>query len=80
VIYFRLSDFATSLLQILRDLGEKEHDAILRDVIDKRHGHLFKHTGDGVCAAFASPKSAVDDRYQNSKGPARPRRIPRSEG
>ena len=24
-----------------------EHDAILRDVIDKRHGHLFKHTGDG---------------------------------
>ena len=21
---------------------------------------LFKHTGDGVCAAFASPKSAVD--------------------
>src|SRR5215472_18610075 len=21
---------------------------------------LFKHTGDGVCAAFASPRSAVD--------------------
>jgi class 3 adenylate cyclase len=21
---------------------------------------LFKHTGDGVCAAFSSPKSAVD--------------------
>ena len=23
-------------------------------------GWLFKHTGDGVCAAFASPRSAVD--------------------
>ena len=23
-------------------------------------GFLFKHTGDGVCAAFASPRSAVD--------------------
>jgi class 3 adenylate cyclase len=34
-----------------------EHDAILRDVIEKRHGHLFKHTGDGVAAVFAS---AVD--------------------
>ena len=25
-----------------------EHDTIFRDVIDKRHGHLFKHTGDGM--------------------------------
>jgi class 3 adenylate cyclase len=23
-------------------------------------GFLFKHTGDGVCAAFSSPRSAVD--------------------
>lgn len=23
-------------------------------------GWLFKHTGDGMCAAFASPRSAVD--------------------
>ena len=36
-----------------------EHDAILRDVIDKRHGHLFKHTGDGVAAVFASAADAV---------------------
>ena len=36
-----------------------EHDAILRAVIDKRHGHLFKHTGDGVAAVFASASDAV---------------------
>ena len=36
-----------------------EHDAILRDVIDKHRGHLFKHTGDGVAAVFASAADAV---------------------
>ena len=36
------------------------HDDVLRSVIDAHAGWLFKHTGDGVCAAFASPKSAVD--------------------
>src|SRR4029450_12756642 len=37
-----------------------DHDAILRDVIDKHRGHLFKHTGDGVAAAFASASDAVN--------------------
>jgi predicted ATPase len=37
-----------------------EHDAMLRSVIEEHGGWLFKHTGDGVCAAFASPRSAVD--------------------
>ncbi len=36
------------------------HDAVLRGVIQLHGGWLFKHTGDGVCAAFASPRSAVD--------------------
>jgi predicted ATPase/class 3 adenylate cyclase len=36
------------------------HDEVLRGVIEAHGGWLFKHTGDGVCAAFASPKSAVD--------------------
>ncbi len=35
-----------------------EHDAILRDVIDKHRGHLFKHTGDGVAAVFGSAADA----------------------
>jgi predicted ATPase len=36
------------------------HDEVLRTVIETHGGWLFKHTGDGVCAAFASPGSAVD--------------------
>jgi predicted ATPase len=36
------------------------HDEVLRRAIEAQGGWLFKHTGDGVCAAFASPGSAVD--------------------
>jgi predicted ATPase len=36
------------------------HDAVLRGAIEAHGGWLFKHTGDGVCAAFSSPRSAVD--------------------
>ena len=36
------------------------HDDVLRAAIETHGGRLFKHTGDGVCAAFASPRSAVD--------------------
>jgi len=35
------------------------HDGVLRSAIEAHEGWLFKHTGDGVCAAFASPNSAV---------------------
>ena len=36
------------------------HDEVLRGAIEAHGGWLFKHTGDGVCAAFASPRSAVN--------------------
>jgi predicted ATPase len=36
------------------------HDQVLRRAIEAHGGFLFKHTGDGVCAAFASPRAAVD--------------------
>jgi class 3 adenylate cyclase len=36
------------------------HDEVLRSAVAAHGGWVFKHTGDGVCAAFASPKSAVD--------------------
>ncbi len=36
------------------------HDEALRDAIESHGGFLFSHTGDGVVAAFASPRSAVD--------------------
>jgi predicted ATPase/class 3 adenylate cyclase len=36
------------------------HDQVLRSAIQTHGGFLFKHTGDGVCAAFSSPTAAVD--------------------
>ncbi|MGO9101356.1 MAG: ATP-binding protein, partial [Mycobacterium sp.] len=36
------------------------HDEVLRAAIDAHGGSMFKHTGDGVCAAFSSPRAAVD--------------------
>ena len=36
------------------------HDEVLRSAIEARDGFLFSHTGDGVAAAFASPRSAVE--------------------
>jgi class 3 adenylate cyclase len=38
----------------------ESHDAVLRAAIEAHGGWLFKHTGDGVCAVFASPGAAVD--------------------
>jgi len=36
-----------------------EHDEVLRKAIEAHRGWLFKHTGDGVCAAFASLERRV---------------------
>ncbi|BBX89782.1 adenylate/guanylate cyclase domain-containing protein [Mycolicibacterium boenickei] len=36
------------------------HDTALREAITARGGQVFKHTGDGVCAVFTSPRAAVD--------------------
>ena len=36
-----------------------EHDDVLRSAIEAHGGWLFKHTGDGVCAAFSSAPDAV---------------------
>jgi predicted ATPase len=35
------------------------HDATLVGVIEANDGHVFKHTGDGLCAVFESAASAV---------------------
>lgn len=37
-----------------------DHDSVLRSVIEAHEGRMFKHTGDGVCAAFTSARHAVD--------------------
>ena len=44
------------------------HDEVLREAIESHGGLLFKHTGDGVCAAFASPRSAVDAAIEAQRG------------
>src|ERR1700753_3016330 len=36
------------------------HDKVLRSAVEGHGGFMFKHTGDGVCAAFGSPRCAVD--------------------
>ncbi|MGE5695066.1 MAG: ATP-binding protein [Candidatus Sericytochromatia bacterium] len=44
------------------------HDEVLRAAIEAHGGYLFKHTGDGVCAAFGSPRSAVDAAVAAQRG------------
>src|SRR5271156_2565101 len=44
------------------------HDEVLRGAIEGHGGWLFKHTGDGVCAAFGSPRSAVDAAVAAQRG------------
>jgi predicted ATPase/class 3 adenylate cyclase len=36
------------------------HDEVLRSAIEAHGGFVFKHTGDGVCAAFGSARGAID--------------------
>jgi predicted ATPase len=40
-------------------VGLAAHDEVLRSTIESRGGWLFKHTGDGVCAAFSSAPDAL---------------------
>ncbi len=51
------------------------HDEVLRKAIEAHGGWLFKHTGDGVCAAFASPTSAVDAAVAAQRAPELPVRM-----
>ena len=41
-------------------LALARHDVALREAIGGNGGWLFKHTGDGVVAAFATARSAID--------------------
>ena len=42
------------------------HDEVLRGAIEAHGGFMFKHTGDGVCAAFASPNLLSMPRWLRS--------------
>ena len=43
----------------LMEAALADHDVALSDVIGDHGGRVFKHTGDGLCAVFGSPGSAV---------------------
>ncbi len=36
------------------------HNRVLRETVEANDGEVFNYTGDGMCAVFASPHSAVD--------------------
>jgi hypothetical protein len=52
------------------------HDMLLRQAITDHHGILYKHVGDAVQAAFASPQDALLAEIATSQ----PVRVPMVEG
>ena len=65
VVTFLFTDVEGSTRRWEADAGAMRaalltHDELLRKAIETHGGFMFKHTGDGVVAAFASPRSAVD--------------------
>ena len=43
------------------------HNQVLRETVGAHDGHVFNYTGDGMCAVFASPRSAVDAAIQSQR-------------
>jgi predicted ATPase len=73
VVTFLFTDVEGSTLRWEADadgmrIALAAHDKVLRNAIQAHGGFLFKHTGDGVCAAFASPRSAVDAAVAAQRG------------
>src|ERR1700740_3108813 len=65
VVTFLFTDIEGSTRRWEADAGAMRkalvaHDEVLHTAIAKHGGIVFKHTGDGVVAAFASPMSAVE--------------------
>ena len=56
------------------------YNEVLRDAIVAHGGFIYKHTGDGVCAAFASPRSAVDAAVADGVATAELCTFPRRNG
>ena len=64
VVTFLFTDIEGSTSRWEKDAGVMRaalaaHDVVLRSAVEGHRGVVFKHTGDGMCAAFASPTSAV---------------------
>lgn len=52
-----------------------DHDRTLRRAVESHGGWLFKHTGDGICAAFSSPRHAVDAAIEAQRSLSLPVRM-----
>ncbi|WP_144418190.1 adenylate/guanylate cyclase domain-containing protein [Mycobacterium sp. EPa45] len=77
---FLFTDVEGSTRRWESDAGEMrlalaDHDDVLSRSIATHGGYLFKHTGDGVCAAFASPSSAARAAIEAQRGLALPVRM-----
>jgi len=53
----------------------RAHDAVLGEAVERHHGWLFKHTGDGVCAAFDTPAAAIESAIAAQRALALPVRM-----
>jgi predicted ATPase len=51
------------------------HDQVLRSAVERQGGFLFKHTGDGICAAFSSAPAAVTAAVAGQMGVELPVRM-----
>jgi len=62
---FLFTDIAASTRRWEHDKADMaaalaRHDHLLRAAVEDHGGRVFKHTGDGICAAFSSPAAALD--------------------
>ncbi len=56
------------------------HDVVLRAAVEAHDGLVFKHTGDGVCAAFGLAQAAVDAAIEAQRRLALPVRMGLTSG
>jgi predicted ATPase/DNA-binding SARP family transcriptional activator/class 3 adenylate cyclase len=64
VSVFLFTDIAASTRRWEHDKADMaaalaRHDHLLRSAVEDHGGRMFKHTGDGICAAFSSPAAAL---------------------
>ena len=64
VTAFLFTDIAASTRRWEHDRSDMaaalaRHDQLLRSAVEEQGGHVFKHTGDGICANFSTPQAAM---------------------
>ena len=65
VLTFLFTDIEGSTRRWEADAGSmrvalETHNQVLREAVGANDGRVFNYTGDGMCAVFDSPRSAVD--------------------